>query len=287
MTPAPSSSACDVPATTRTPRLADSAGADREDLRRVMEAQQVSLDELQHLTAQLHQQREELRQANELLRARNAVLQETQGALQRSEAAARLVGLVASRTHNGVVITNAEGGVVWVNEGFTRITGYTLEDIAGRRPGHLLQGPGTDPATVAYMHHQLALQRGFTTEILNYARNGRPYWVAIEVQPVRDERGTLTHFLAIETDITHRREAEEALRAETEVHTTTLASILDGVIAVSPDACVQILNPAAEALTGWPLALALGRPLAEVLRLTDEDGSPAPDLLAEALSRGA
>ena len=124
-----------------------------------------------------------------------------------SRHAAKLA-LVASRTDNAVIITDVRGRVEWVNEGFTRISGYTLDEVRGRKPGSVLQGPGTDPAAVAYVRSQLAKGEGFRVEILNYAKDGRPYWLAVEVQPVRDDGGRLTQFMAIESDITERKQAE-------------------------------------------------------------------------------
>ena len=86
--------------------------------------------------------------------------------------------MVASRTDNAVLITDAEAYIEWVNEGFTRITGYALEDVVGRKPGSILQGPETDPATVAFMRERVAAGEGFQCEILNYGKSGRKYWLA-------------------------------------------------------------------------------------------------------------
>ena len=120
---------------------------------------------------------------------------------------------VASQTTNGVVITDAEGRVEWINEGFTRISGYTLEEMRGRKPGELLQGEATDPATVAEMHAALARREGFAVDILNYAKSGQPYWVRISCNPLLDADGTLQGFIAIESDITEEKRAADALRA--------------------------------------------------------------------------
>ena len=133
-------------------------------------------------------------------------------ALRRGEAEARRLALVASRTDNAVVITDEAGRVEWVNEGFTRLTGYRLEEILGRKPGSFLQGPDTDPATVAKVRRRLAEGLGFQVEILNYDRSGRPYWLAIDAQPIRDESGRLTNFIAIESDISERKRREDELR---------------------------------------------------------------------------
>ena len=132
--------------------------------------------------------------------------------LRRSEAEARKLALVASRTHNAVIITDAKGRIEWVNEGFTRITGYVLEEAIGRRPGSLLQGPETDPATVEIIRANLQHGRGFDVDILNYHKSGRKYWINVQVQPILDDEGRLVHFMAIEADITERKHIDDQLR---------------------------------------------------------------------------
>ncbi|MBX3444417.1 MAG: PAS domain S-box protein [Planctomyces sp.] len=133
-------------------------------------------------------------------------------ALRRSDAHARRLALVAARTDNAVIITDTQGRIEWVNEGFTRITGYTADEAFGQKPGALLQGPETDPETVAYMRGRIEANEPFEVEILNYSKTGREYWVAVEVQPLWDATGVPTGFMAVESDITHRKASEQELR---------------------------------------------------------------------------
>ena len=133
-------------------------------------------------------------------------------ALRESEGQASRLALVASRTQNAVVISDAAGRIEWVNEGFTRLTGYTLPEVLGRVPGHVLQNDETDRATVAHIAACVARGEPFQAEIVNQAKHGRRYWLAIDAQPIRDKDGRLTNFIAIESDITERKQAEEELR---------------------------------------------------------------------------
>ena len=137
--------------------------------------------------------------------------EEKSRALAVREAEARMLAMVADRTHNAVVITDAGGRVEWVNDGFTRITGYTAAEVTGRRPAQFLQGPGTDPAVCQLMGEAIRAGRGFKVELLNYAKDGREYWVEIEVQPIHGEDGQVERFMAIELDITSRKRQEQAL----------------------------------------------------------------------------
>src|SRR5690606_24358419 len=125
----------------------------------------------------------------------------------------RRLAMVAERTTNGVIITNAERQIVWVNEGFTRITGYPSEEAQGQNPGHLLQSPGSDPETVEAMRDAVRSGIPFHGEVLNRARDGHEYWIDLEIQPMLDERGVLTGFIAIGSDISDRVIAERRARA--------------------------------------------------------------------------
>lgn len=142
---------------------------------------------------------------------------------------AEMLSLVASRTDNCVIITDPNGRIEWVNEGFTRVTGYEFAEVIGRKPGALLQGPETDPATVDRMREQLQRGQGFTVEIINYGKGGRKYWVAIEVRPVRNTDGSLRHFMAIESDITERKLMEEQLHASRERFELAVRGSSDGL----------------------------------------------------------
>jgi PAS domain S-box-containing protein len=149
--------------------------------------------------------------------------------LQAQQAQLKKLALVAARTDNAVIITDAAGRTEWVNEGFTRITGYTLEEAVGRKPGQLLQGPDTDPKGVEAMRQALLRGEGITVELLNYGRSGKPYWNLIEIQPVRDEQGQIVQFVAIESDVTARRELEQKAARSAEQLRLALESAEDGL----------------------------------------------------------
>ncbi len=144
--------------------------------------------------------------------------------LREREAEARKLSLVASHTDNAVIITDAQRRIEWVNDAFSRITGYQLAEVKGRTPGAFLQGPHTDQDTVGIMRKRLQEGLGFRVEIQNYARDGRRYWVDIEVRAILDGTGQVTNFIAIESDITARKSAAERLRRTEE----RLSLALDG-----------------------------------------------------------
>ena len=129
-------------------------------------------------------------------------------------ARAELLALVARSTDSGVIVSDRSGGVVWVNHGFERLTGYRLAEVRGRRPGAVLQGPDTDPAAVARIRDGLARRVSFTEEILNYHRDGTPYWVSLAISPIDATDSGGDGFIAIQRDVTdERRRREELERA--------------------------------------------------------------------------
>jgi len=123
------------------------------------------------------------------------------------------LALVARRTTNAVIITDLARRIVWVNEGFTRLTGYEADEAIGRVPGEILQCPRSDAATIARMGRALAAHEPCRIEIVNRAKDGREYWLDIEIQPLRDADGAVTGFMAIEADITAAVAAREAIAA--------------------------------------------------------------------------
>jgi PAS domain S-box-containing protein len=122
------------------------------------------------------------------------------------------LAVVAEKTDNAIVISDNRGRIEWVNEGFSRITGYVLEEVKGRTPGELLQGSETNPETKKFISEQLRQRNSFRTEILNYSKTGQKYWVDLSIQAVYDNDGELTNFIAVESDITERKNYESELR---------------------------------------------------------------------------
>ncbi len=132
--------------------------------------------------------------------------------LRQAEEQSRRLALVASRTSSGVVLTDTEWRVQWINDGFTRLFGFTLDEIRGRQPVTFMIGPETDPRTLEAMGQAGVAGRPYIGEVLNYAKDGRKVWVELEIQPVRNEAGVLTGFMGLQLDITPRKQQAAQLR---------------------------------------------------------------------------
>jgi methyl-accepting chemotaxis protein len=117
-----------------------------------------------------------------------------------------MLSLVADHANSGIIITDGDGKIEYINAGFEKLTGYSLEECRGRKPGPMLQGDGTDPETVRQIREHLDRQEPFYTEILNYHKNGAPYWVSLSIAPVFDEKGRVQNFISVEADITRSKQ---------------------------------------------------------------------------------
>ncbi len=109
------------------------------------------------------------------------------------------------------LLTDRTQRIIRTNAAFTTVTGFTTEDVMGRNC-RLLQGPGTDPQAVAALRATLARGETYRGDILNYRKDGTPFWNALAVRPLRDGTGSITHFLSIQRDVTAQRTMQDRLR---------------------------------------------------------------------------
>src|SRR5690606_18584015 len=119
----------------------------------------------------------------------------------------KLLESVITHTHDAVLITEAEPvdepgpRIVYVNEAFTQMTGYTAEEVLGKSP-RILQGPKSNRKKLAKLSQSLKKWEPYEITTINYKKNGEPFWINFTVTPVADEKGWYTHWIAIERDVT-------------------------------------------------------------------------------------
>ena len=99
--------------------------------------------------------------------------------------------------------------IVFVNRAFLDLTLYDEQDVIGRNC-RMLQGPQTDPATVAEIRAAVAEERAVALDILNYKADGTPFWNALYLGPIFDQEGHLLYFFASQMDVTERRATEQS-----------------------------------------------------------------------------
>lgn len=126
----------------------------------------------------------------------------------------RLLSLVAQRSTNGILILDAEQQVLFANDAFYGMTGYSMREMVGRNPMNLMIGPESDPAAVSRMTEAIASCRPTSVEVLCYHRSGRTYWGEVHLTPLAGPDGQLTHVIALTNDITGRIEMQRRLEEE-------------------------------------------------------------------------
>lgn len=123
----------------------------------------------------------------------------------------QLLVKVATDSQIGVIVTNSDGLTLWVNDYIQKITGYNMKAFKNKPPGAVLQGADTDLDHVAFIRQGLKSGKPFETEILNYAKDGRKFWVNLQISPVRNVRNEIEYFLGIQHEITELKEKNEQL----------------------------------------------------------------------------
>lgn len=175
------------------------------------------------------------------------------------------LSLVASRTHNLVIVTDAVAHVEWVNDAFTRVSGYGFDEVKGRKIGSLVQGPDTEPSVVRVMREAVAKGEGFQVEVLNYGKGGRTYWLDIDCRPFHGKDGSLQGFIAVETEITARKMMEDKLRESEARLRAFLSSLPDTVFRLSSDGVFLDVHAPSDNLLLVPKEEFIGRRVIDVM----------------------
>jgi PAS domain S-box-containing protein len=131
------------------------------------------------------------------------------------------LSLVARLTTNGVIITDRERRILWVNAGIEKMTGYAAEELIGKNP-RIFQSPNTNPEVRRMISIKLSSGENVRVEIENVSKSGNPYWIELHIQPIFDAYKNITGFLAIQVDVTERKifekNLQEALSKEVELN---------------------------------------------------------------------
>ena len=154
--------------------------------------------------------------SNNLESSKNIVIAkvtESKEALERKNEELKKLSLVASKADNSVVITDNKNRIEWVNDGFSRLTGYTLSEVEGKKMHEFLNGPEANPETTQAIRKHIDEQLSFSGEVLKNHKNGKAVWLQETITPIADEKGFITQFIHVESDITERKLAEEKMSA--------------------------------------------------------------------------
>ena len=146
----------------------------------------------------------------------------------------RLLESVAVNANDAILITEAEPidlpgpRIRYANKAFLDMSGYALEEIVGQTP-RILQGPGTLPESKAKIRAALQKWQPIVIEMLNYKKDGTPFWVELSIAPVANEKGWYTHWVSIQRETSQSREVLQALR-ESEGRYGRIAANVPGMV---------------------------------------------------------
>ncbi len=164
-------------------------------------------------------------------------------AIERNRAEEKIRKLVRAVEQSpvSVVITDRHGHIEYVNPAFTRVTGYSMEEVLGENPRMLKSG--VHPVEF-YENLWLTILAGeeWSGEWCNRNKNGELYWESASISPIRNEAGEITHFVAVKEDITERKEAEEKLRFSNLLLSTQQEVSIDGVLVVNDKGKILTFN---------------------------------------------
>lgn len=198
------------------------------------------------------------------------------------------LAMVAKITGQVVIITDANRRVTWVNDAFTKVTGYLPEEVLGKTPGSFLQGKGTCAEAVAHIRESLNARRPVQEEILNFRKDGSPYWILMNIEPVFDETGGLRGYIGVNQDITPQKNLEiELLRREVELQElaekrltqldrsrriadTIIENSPMGIVITDEKDVIQVFNPAAEKALGYQAEDVIGYATPAILHDQEE-----------------
>jgi PAS domain S-box-containing protein len=134
--------------------------------------------------------------------------------LKKAEHENRLLGEVIDKINNMVVIVKENNEILRVNRAFVDFTGYTDEEAIGRNPIELLIGADTDKHTLSQLIETVGRKEFFYGELLNYKKNGEPYWTQISLTPIFDENEVFLFFISVETIITEQKQREQKILSQ-------------------------------------------------------------------------
>jgi nitrogen fixation negative regulator NifL len=179
---------------------------------------------------------------------------------KRVENQLRLLARAVDQTPVVVMITDARGNLEYANQQFTKLTGYSLDEVKGLNPRFLKSGQTPAPA---YQELWAAVMSGreWAGTFCNRKKNGELFWEEARIAPVFDAAGHIAHCIAFKLDITERRHIEDHLRSQARL----LDLARDAIMVSNAAGQLQYGNQALAQLTGWPVAETAGRGLAEVL----------------------
>jgi PAS domain S-box-containing protein len=176
---------------------------------------------------------------------------------------------VASKISNGVIISNAKSEVVWINDAFTKITGFDLNDVVNRKLGDIITSPESPQDIVAEARRATNNKQSFSVELLSQRKDGQIIWLSIFNTIILDDNGEIESLIEVIVDITERKQSEEKLELLSLVASKTEV----GVCICDDEGKVNWINDSLINLLGYDLQELQGKRIGDVVK-GDDDNLP-------------
>jgi PAS domain S-box-containing protein len=201
---------------------------------------------------------------------------------QRAEESLRLLGSAVEQSKESIVITDAQldlpgPKIIFVNPAFTQMTGYTAAEVIGKTP-RILQGPRTDKAVLSRLRQDLGQGAVFAGETINYRKDGTEFDLEWQIAPLRNAAGKITHFVAIQHDITGRKKLEAQLFQSQKLE--TVGKLAGGIAHEFNSILTAIIGQSELLLNALPAGSPLAKNTAEITKAATRAAALTRQLLA-------
>ncbi len=176
--------------------------------------------------------------------------------IKQSEQQLKLLESVITNANDSVLITKAEPQgeegpiIVYVNEAFTKMTGYKSEEVIGKTP-RILQGKNSDKDQLRELGKAMKNWESAELTIINYKKNGEEFWNNFSISPLADQNGLFTHWIAIEKDVTERVNGEKRLKENEERLRLSLQAAQQGLFDINLQTGTAIVNDQYAQMLGY------------------------------------
>ncbi|MEM7035259.1 MAG: PAS domain S-box protein, partial [Chloroflexota bacterium] len=176
--------------------------------------------------------------------------QEERRRLHLAEKELRKLSQAVEQSSSLVMITDTEGIIEYINPQFAEVTGYTLDEIRGLTP-RILKSGYTSEMEYQTLWEVIVSGQEWQGEFYNKKKNGDFYWTSAMISPIKNEDGETTHYLAVEEDISQRKEAEDALRRSEAYFRSLIGNISDIITLIDAEGIIQYESPSITRVLGY------------------------------------